>query len=118
VKSSKCRKGDTYLKGALGVAASRSKDTFISARYKRVRARRGHMKALVAIERHIIESAWRILATGEPYLELGGDYYLKRRPGAAIRKAVDQLRAVGYTVTFDGLPEPGVPSASLAAAVT
>jgi transposase len=103
VKSSKCRKGDTYLKGALGVAALaavRTKDTFASARYKRIRSRRGHMKALVAIERHIIEAVWHILTTGEPYRELGGDYYIKRRPGTAIRKAVDQLRAAGFTVTF------------------
>jgi transposase len=107
VKSAKCRKGDTYLKGALGVAAmaaARTKDTFASARYKRIRSRRGHMKALVAIERHIIESVWRILTTGQPYLELGGDYYIKRRPGAAIRKAVEQLQALGYTITF---PKPG-----------
>jgi transposase len=103
VKSAKCRKGDTHLKGALGVAAmsaANTKDTFASARYKRIRSRRGHMKALVAVERHIIEAAWRILSTGEPYLELGGDYYLKRRPGTAIRKAIEQLQAVGYTVAF------------------
>jgi transposase len=121
VKSSKCRKGDTYLKGALGVAAlaaSRTKDTFISARYKRIRSRHGHMKALVAIQRHIIESLWQILTTGEPYLELGGDYYVRRRPGAVIRKAIEQLRAIGYTVTFDRLPEPDPNTATLATAVT
>jgi hypothetical protein len=103
VKSSRCRKGDTYLKGALGVAAmaaTHTKDTFICARHKRIRSRRGHMKALVAIERHIIEATWRILTTGQPYKELGGDYYLKRRPGTAIRKATDQLHAIGYTITF------------------
>ena len=113
VKSSKCRKGDTYLKGALGIAAmaaSRTKDTFISARYKRVRSRRGHAKALVAIERHIIEAAWRVLSTGQPYKDLGADYYLKRRPGTAIRKAIDQLRAIGYTVTLQGPSTPPAPA--------
>jgi uncharacterized Zn-binding protein involved in type VI secretion len=60
------------------------------------------MKALVAIERHIIEAAWHILATGQPHRELGGDYHVKRRPGATIRKAVEQLKAAGYTVTFQG----------------
>jgi transposase len=104
VKSSKCRKGDTYLKGALGVAAlaaTRTKDTFISARYKRVRSRQGHMKALVAVERHIIEATWHILTKNEPYRELGPDYYLKRRPVAAIRKALEQLQALGYTITLN-----------------
>jgi transposase len=103
VKSSKCRPGNTYLKGALGIAAlsaSKSKDTFLAARYKRVLSRRGRMRALVAIEHSILTAVWHILATGEPYQELGGDYYIKRRPGVAIRKAVQQLRAAGCDVTF------------------
>jgi hypothetical protein len=36
-------------------------------------------------------------STSEP---LGGDYYIKRRPGTAIRKTVEQLRAAGYTTTI------------------
>jgi transposase len=103
VKSTKCRPGDTYLKGALGIAAlaaSKSHDTFIAARYKRVTSRRGHARAIVAIEHTMLTAIWHILATGEPYKELGGDYYIKRRPGTAIRKAVHQLRAAGCEVTF------------------
>jgi transposase len=103
IKSTRCRPGNTYLKGALGIAAmaaTRTKDTHLQARYKRVASRRGHSRALVAVEHSILTAVWHILTNNQPYLELGGDYYLKRRPGNAIRKAVDQLRAVGYTVTF------------------
>jgi transposase len=103
VKSARCEPGDTYLKGALGIAAmaaARTNDSYLQARYKRVASRRGHSRALVAVERSILVAVWHILTNNEPYRELGGDYYLKRRPGAAIRKAVDQLRAVGFTVVF------------------
>jgi len=103
IKSSKCRPGNTYLKGALGVAAlaaARSKDTFFAARYRRVAARRGHERAIVAVERAILTAVWNILTTGQPYQDLGGDYYAKRRPGAIIAKALNQLRTAGINVTF------------------
>lgn len=108
VKSSKCRPGNTYLKGALGIAAMaalRSKDTFLAARYKRVAVRRGHQRALVATQRAILTSVWHILTTGQPYTELGGDYYAKRRPGAVIAKALNQLRTAGVHLTFTGPTE-------------
>ncbi|MDR2252388.1 MAG: transposase [Bifidobacteriaceae bacterium] len=100
VKSSKCRKGDTHLKAALGMAAlavTRCKPCYLQAFYKRVRSSRGHMKALVAVQRKIIESAWHILPKREPYKELGADFYAKRRPANTIRKAVAQLKAAGYS---------------------
>jgi transposase len=103
VKSSRCRPGDTYLKGALGMAAmaaARTKDTFLQARYKRVMARRGHKRAQVAVMRSMLTAMWTVLSTGKPYTDPGGDYYIKRRPGRAITKAIDQLRAAGLTVTF------------------
>lgn len=103
VKSTRCRPGNTYLKGALGaaaLAASRSKDTFFAARYKRVASRRGHERALVAVERAILTAVWHILTTGQPYRDLGADYYTRQRPGAVIAKALNQLRAAGINITF------------------
>ena len=103
IKSTKCRPGNTYLKGALGaaaIAAIRSKDTFLAARYKRIATRRGHERALVAVERAILTAVWQLLTTGQPYHDLGGDYYARRRPGAVIAKALNQLRAAGINVTF------------------
>ena len=105
VKSSRCRPGNTYLKGTLGIAALaaiRSKDTFLAARYKRVAVRRGHQRALVATQRAILTSAWHILTTGQPYTELGGDYYANRLTRADIAKALNQLRTTGVHLTFTG----------------
>ena len=53
IKSTHTRPGNPYLKGALGVAAmspARSKDTYLSATYRRIASRRGPIKALVALE--------------------------------------------------------------------
>lgn len=103
IKSSRCRPGNTHLKAALGIAAlaaTRTKNTFLAARYRRVASRRGHLRALVAIQRTMLTAIWHILTTGQPYHDLGGDYYTKRRPGAVIAKALNQLRAAGITITF------------------
>ena len=48
---------------------------------------------------------WHILTTGQPYIELGGDYYAKRRPGVVIAKALSQLRTAGIHLTFTGPTE-------------
>ena len=57
VKSTHTRPGNPYLKGALGIAAmsaARSKDTYLSAKYRRIAARRGPIKAIVALEHAIL----------------------------------------------------------------
>lgn len=108
VKSSRCRPGNTHLKRVLGIAAltaSRSKNTFLAARYRRITARRGHTRALVAVARTILEACWHILTTRQPYNDLGGDYYTKRRPGTAISTALHRLRDAGCHIatTEDGI---------------
>ena len=61
--------GNAYLKGTLGIVAmtaARNKTSFLSARYRRVRARRGHSRALVALERTVLELCWHLLTTDSP----------------------------------------------------
>jgi hypothetical protein len=53
-----------------------------------------------AIERTMLITVWNILQSGETYRESGGDFYAKRCPEKAKRRAVDQFRNLGYTVTF------------------
>lgn len=103
VKSTKCRPGNTYLKGALGAAAqsiARSKRSFFAARYKKVASRRGHNRALVAVQRAMLTAVWTVLTTGQPYIDRGADYYAKQHPGTIINKAVNQLTLAGVQITF------------------
>ena len=58
-KSARTRPGDPYLKQTLGVAAmsaARSNGTYLQAFFKRIAARRGFLKALVATENTMLTS--------------------------------------------------------------
>jgi len=108
VKSTKTRPGNRYLKGALGIAAlaaSRSKGTYFSAKYKRIAARRGPMKALVAIEHAMLVAAWNMLRNGEFYRDPGADYFTRRVPAKTKARAIGQLESLGYRVTLQPLAD-------------
>ncbi len=103
VKSAHTRHGNAHLKAALGVAAmsaSRTKNTYLAARYRRIAARRGPVRAVVAIERTILTAVWNMLTDHAAYTDLGGDYYTRRDPIRAKHKAIRQLEALGYQVTI------------------
>jgi transposase len=94
--------GNRYAKRALGMAAKnaiRRNDGFLPVRFKRLAARRGYQKALVATEHAMIISIWHMLTNGTTYQDLGGDYYTRRTPEKVIRHKIADLEAAGYTVT-------------------
>jgi transposase len=79
--SSKTRKGDRWLRRALGIAASastRQTKTMLSARYRRVHRRRGGGRAAVAVGNAILRTAYFLLSARQEYHELGADYYDRR----------------------------------------
>jgi transposase len=85
VKSATTRPGNRHLKAALGVAAlsaARTKDTYYSARHRRIGGRRrpvqsrrnkhrgssiAGMIALVAVEHTMLTDAWHMLVNGAFY---------------------------------------------------
>jgi transposase len=82
-------------------AAARTKNTYLSAQYRRLAARRGPNKASVAVAHSMVVSAWHMLTTGEIYRELGADYYRQREdPERVTRRLTRQLEELGYTVTL------------------
>ncbi len=110
VKSTHTRPANPYLKGALGVAAmsaTKSHDTYLSAKYRRIASRRGPIKAVVALEHAMLIAIWNMLTTGTTYRDLGGDYYTRLNPDKARNRALDQLRKMGYEVTLTPLAEAG-----------
>jgi transposase len=103
IKSTKIMPGNKYLKAALGIAAmsaSRSKNTYLSVKYRRIAGRRGRVKAIVALEHAMLTAAWHMLAHGEIYQDPGAEYYLKRDPEQAKAKTIRQLKTLGYEVTL------------------
>jgi transposase len=110
VRSTHTRPGNPYLKAALGIAAmcaSRSKGSYFAAKYRRIAARRGPMKALVALEHSMLVAIWHMLNDGSLYTDPGGDYYTRRTPDKARSRAIDQLERLGYRVTLEPLLEAG-----------
>jgi len=110
VKSTHTRPGNPYLKGALGVAAmsaARSRDTYLAAKYRRIAARRGPVKAIVAVEHAMLIAIWNMLTTGAFYEDPGGDFYTRLNPDKAKNRALDQLRKMGYDVTLNPLAAAG-----------
>lgn len=102
-KRAPARPGDSYLKGALGIAAlsvSRTKNNYLAARYRRIAARRGHLRAIVAIERAMLTAIWHILTDDVAYRELGADHYQLTHPDQLKRRALRQLRSLGYEVNL------------------
>ncbi|HEY6685854.1 MAG TPA: IS110 family transposase [Propionibacteriaceae bacterium] len=103
VKSTTTRPGNPYLKAALGAAAlsiANTHGTYLATKYRRIAARRGPKKALVAIEHTILIALWTMAHTGALYDDPGADYYTRRDPERTRRNAVNQLQRLGYQVTL------------------
>jgi transposase len=95
-----------HLKAALGtaaLAATRSKGTYFSAKYRRIASRRGPMKAIVAVEHAMLVAIWNMLTNGEFYRDPGADYYTARQPAKAKARAIGQLESLGYHVVLQPL---------------
>ena len=102
-RSGKTRKGNQVLCAALNQAAhaaARTKDTYLSAQYRRLAARRGKKKAIVALEHTILVMAYHLIQRNEPYRELGGNYFDNRRPEATARRLVKRLEQLGFSVAL------------------
>jgi transposase len=102
-RSGKTTKGNKPLDTALNQAAhaaSHTKDTYLSAQYRRLAARRGKKKAIVALEHTILVIAYHLIKRHEPYRELGGDYFDKRRPEATANRLIKRLEQLGYSVSL------------------
>lgn len=103
--SGRTRKGDSWLRAALGeaaMAASRTKHTYLAARYRRLVTRRGKKRALVAVGHSILTAIWHMLTHNTDYHDLGPDHCTNRigRTRQA-QRLTTQLTRLGYRVTVE-----------------
>lgn len=106
-KTAPTRHGDPWLKAVLGqvaISASRTKGTYLAARYKRVASRRGKKRALVAVGHSVLISIWTMLTRDITYRDLGASYFTDcLDPRARTQRAsrlITQLRQLGYQVAL------------------
>jgi transposase len=103
VKSTRTRPGNPYLQGALGTAAmaiTRSNDTYFAAKYRRIAARRGPVRAIVAVQHAMLIAIWNMGTTGTLYDDPGADFFTRLHPERAKTRALEQLRSLGHRVTL------------------
>ena len=111
--SSRCPKGNRYLRRSLcqaAQAAARTKNSRFQALFRRLLPRLGFAKAIWAVARHIAIVVWLVLHNAVRYQERGGlstPQAIKRRTQYLLKS----LREAGYTVEIRSpLAAPSVQS--------
>lgn len=102
-KSGKTRKGNKWLRRSLSQAAwaaARTKDCYLSAQFKRLAARRGKKRALMAVAHSMLIIGYHVLKTGQGYRELGGNYLEQINKEQLQRYFVKRLQRLGLQVTL------------------
>ena len=110
VKSTRISRAGAYLKPLLvqianAVVAS-DKYPECKERYRKLKARRGHKKAIIAICKMFLTAIWHILSNGEPYSAQG---YLTDRPTQktqvlTTQQALNLLKSRGFIIKDDPFP--------------
>ena len=107
--SGKTRKGNQWLRQVLieiAHVASKTRDTYLAAQYRRIAARRGKKRALVALGHTILVIIYHILTRHQPYQDLGPAYFDQLDRQHLERRLVRRLERLGYTVSLQPAPPP------------
>ncbi len=99
--SGKTRKGDNWLRVTLteaAWAASKTKNNYLSEKFRRLSHRRGQKRAITAIAHKILCITYHVIEKKEPYKDLGPDYLEKIHNDNSKRNAVNRLKSLGYEV--------------------
>jgi transposase len=103
-RSSHIGPGNPWLRATLveaAWAATHAKHTYLAAQYRRLAARRGGKRALIAVAHTILIIAYRIIRDGTTYEDLGSNYFDERDRRATLRRSVQRLERLGYKVTVE-----------------
>ncbi len=110
-RSGRRRHGNQHLQPILvecAWAAARH-DGYLKSLYHRhvmkwggYRSQLAKKKAIIVVAHAILVIIWHVLATGQPYDELGEDYFTRRLdPDRETRRLIAKLEALGHTVTLE-----------------
>jgi len=100
-RGSKVRKGNVWLKTTLvtaAIAAAKKRGSYFADKYRRLTAKRGKMRAVVAIAHKILVVAYHMLANRSDYRELGAVYLDQLNRHRTTNSLTSRLRAMGYDV--------------------
>jgi transposase len=100
--SGKTREGNKWLRRTLcqaSWAVTRKKDCYLSSQFRRIAARRGMKRAVMAVAHSMLVIAYTMLKTDRSYHELGGTYLEQINKDQLQRYYVKRLQRLGLTVT-------------------
>jgi transposase len=102
------RKGSRFLRRHLCQAAwavSTKRDSYLSALFRRLAARRGNKRATMAVGHAILVIAYHLLKRQENYRDLGPNYFDQKNPESLRRSLVKRLERIGYAVSLTPVAE-------------
>lgn len=102
-RGGKTRHGNVWLKTALVTAAisgARKRGSYLADKYRRLCARRGKMRAAVAVAHKILIAVYHMLDKRSDYRELGPSYLDQLNQKRTANALTSRLRAMGYDITI------------------
>jgi transposase len=109
-RTGRTRKGNPWLRTALveaAQAAVRTQGSYLAAQFRRLAARRGIKKALVAVAHTLLGIIYALLTRGATYTDLGASYFDARDPHHTSRRLVARLEGLGFRVSLEPLAATG-----------
>jgi transposase len=107
-RSGKTTKGSPWLRKVLveaAQAAAHTKNTYLSAHYHRLAARRGAKKAIIALAHTLLVIIYHLLSRQVPYQDLGATYLDERERHSLQTRLVHRLEKLGYAVALQPVPQ-------------
>lgn len=103
-KSGRTTKGNRWLRRALSEsawAASHTKGTFLSERYRRLAARRGRNRATIATGHTLLIIIYNLLKQRTRFFDLGAEHFIRLNPENQKRHYTKKLEQLGYKVSLE-----------------
>jgi transposase len=103
-RSGKTRKGNQVLRAGLtqlAHGAVRTKGTYAAALYRRLAARRGKRRAILAVAHALMVSVFYMLTRNALYRELGANYCDERRRHDTVDRLLSWIEHLGYRVHLE-----------------
>jgi transposase len=104
-KSGRTRQGSNWLRAALveaGWAASRTKQTYLSAQYRNISRRRGAKRACVAVGHSILTIAYHLISNPDArFKDLGAQHFVIPDRHRLAQKLLHHLDALGFKVAVE-----------------
>src|SRR5215471_8946147 len=82
-------------------AAARTKNTYLSSQFRRLAARRGKKRAIIAVAHTLIVIGYHLHKNQSNYDDLGGDYFDRIHSDGLKRYLVKRLQQLGHKVTLE-----------------